>query len=105
MVDESPSSRMGVLILSRPNNRREVAILKIQIRFYYDLGPSTALLLCSWRFYNDSCHFDQNYESLRSQSPVEWGFYYSLARYILLTVNILDAGKQVFWQTMKTKMK
>ena len=36
---------------------------EIPIRFYYDLGASTALLLRSCRFCYDSCHFDQNFES------------------------------------------
>ena len=36
---------------------------EILVRFYYDLGASTALLLRSCRFCYDSCHFDQNFES------------------------------------------
>ena len=36
---------------------------EIPIRFYYDLGASTALLLRSCRFCYDSCYFDQNFES------------------------------------------
>ena len=31
--------------------------MKIPIRFFYDLGASTTLLLRSWRFYYDSCRF------------------------------------------------
>ena len=45
------------------NNRREIAIMKIPIRFYYDLGASTTLLLRSCRFCYNSCRFDQNFES------------------------------------------
>ena len=55
------------------NNRREVAIMKIPIRFYYDLGPSAALLQRSCRFCYDLCRFDQNFESSRNRRPVEWG--------------------------------
>ena len=35
---------------------------EIPIRFYYDLGASTALLLRSCRFCYDSCLFDQDFE-------------------------------------------
>ena len=46
---------------------------EIPIRFYNDLGASTALLLRSCGFCYDSCHFDQNFESKRYRRPVEWG--------------------------------
>ena len=36
---------------------------EIRVRFFYDLGASTALLLHSCRFFYDPCHFDQNFES------------------------------------------
>ena len=36
--------------LAGQNNRREVAIMKILMRFYYNLGASTALLLFLLRF-------------------------------------------------------
>ena len=36
---------------------------EIPIRFLYDLGASTALLLRSFRFCYDLCHFDQRFES------------------------------------------
>ena len=36
---------------------------EIPVRFYYDLGASTALLLRSCRFCYDSCHFDKDFES------------------------------------------
>ena len=48
--------------------------MKIPIRFYYDLGASSTLLLRSWRFYYDLCRFDQNFEAERNRYlPVEWG--------------------------------
>ena len=45
------------------NSRCEMAIMKIPIRFYYDIGASTALLLRSCRFCCDSRHIDQNFKS------------------------------------------
>ena len=39
---------------------------EIPVRFYYDLGASTVLLLRSCRFCYDSCHFDLNFESYAS---------------------------------------
>ena len=41
------------------NNHREVAIMKILIRFYYDLCASTTILLRYCHFCYDSCNFDQ----------------------------------------------
>ena len=52
------------------NNHREVAIMKILIRFYLDPVASTVLLY----FCYDSCRFGQNFESQQNRRPVEWGF-------------------------------
>ena len=49
--------------LAGQNNRYQVAIMKNPIRFYYDLGAFTTLLLRSCRFCYDSGRFDQKYES------------------------------------------
>ena len=45
------------------------------IRFYYDLGASTTLLLRSCRFCQDSCHFDQNFRIVAELPASGMGVY------------------------------